>query len=542
VGKFQRVVRDISKDLQKRIDLTLEGSETELDKSLLEAVKDPLTHIVRNSCDHGIENPADRKKAGKPETGHLLIKAFHEGGQVVIEVSDDGRGLNRQKITQKAIEKGLITVEKSTTMTDREILEIIFLPGFSTAAQVTSVSGRGVGMDVVKTNNEKIGGSVEISSTEGKGTTLQLRIPLTLAIVPALLVKSGHEKFAIPQVKLIELVRAGGQGAAQIEYLEGRPMYRLRGNLLPLFDIRDITATPETRNYADGAYIVVLSADAGECFGLLVSEILDTADIVVKPLSALLKSINVFSGATILGDGSIALILDVTGVAEYGRVLSKRAHGEEREAFSVGAKAMVSMDVQEFLLFSIGTDATHAIPLCLVQRLEEIDPKMVEYSGEQRVARYRGALLPLMDLRTTLNYTKKKKSAVVEVEDPDARIAVVVIQRSGRNYGIVVKEILDIVRIDGAIDDTIRDRSGILGNIIFQESVVVVVDALGVIERMDPDLNKARAKQSATGGSALEELRNHNRDLKAKRVRVLYAEDVAFFRRHVTRCIGRGAV
>lgn len=258
VSKFQRVVRDISKDLNKRIDLTLEGAETELDKTLLEAIKDPLTHLVRNSCDHGIENVQERKAAGKPETGHLLIRSFHEGGQVVIEISDDGKGLDRNRIIAKAIERGIVTQEQSTHLQDREVCNLIFTAGFSTAKEVTSVSGRGVGMDVVKTNIEKIGGTVELTSVFGKGTTIRLKIPLTLAIVPAMLVRSGNEKFAIPQVKLVELVRIeGNQHKNGIEYLQGKPMYRLRGALLSLIDIKEITGDSTERTTAEAINIVV---------------------------------------------------------------------------------------------------------------------------------------------------------------------------------------------------------------------------------------------------------------------------------------------
>jgi two-component system chemotaxis sensor kinase CheA len=289
-------------DLEKKIDLTLEGVETELDKSLLEAIKDPLTHIVRNCCDHGIETVAERKKVNKPETGHILIRSYHEGGQVVIEVSDDGRGINRAKVIQKALEKGVVSSEKAEKLSDREIFELIFLPGFSTSQHVTAVSGRGVGMDVVRTNVEKIGGNVEVKSFEGKGTSIQLRIPLTLAIVPALVVKSGQCKFAIPQVKLVELVRAESVGAigsgVHMERLQGRPTCRLRGQLLPLYDIREITKEEFDSEYKDGTFIVVLSAE-GSNFGLLVSEVLDTADIVVKPLSSLLNNLAIFSAASL---------------------------------------------------------------------------------------------------------------------------------------------------------------------------------------------------------------------------------------------------
>jgi two-component system chemotaxis sensor kinase CheA len=539
VGKFSRMVRDIAKELGKKIDLTLEGSETELDKSLLEAVKDPLTHIVRNACDHGIETIEERKKAGKPDSGHLMIRSFHEGGQVVIEISDDGRGLNRQKILAKAIEKGLVTADRAAQLADREICDLIFAPGLSTASQVSSVSGRGVGMDVVKTNIERIGGSAEISSVPGKGTTIHLRIPLTLAIVPALVVRSGGEKLAIPQVKLVELVRVGADSnQGDIEYLQGRPMFRLRGSLLPLVDSRQITGEPLSSTIDQGTYIVVLNSE-GEHFGLLVPEILDTADIVVKPLSSFLKNLSTFSGATILGDGSIALILDVGGVAQHGKVLNKRAQKDDRELFARNEKKAGMLDVQEFLLFSVGTSSVHAVPLCLVQRLEEFEVDAIEQSGDQRVVRYRDSLLPLINLKKTLNYTQS-------TDQEPQRVPAIVIQRSSRMFGILVDEIMDVVTIEGQIDDTIRDRAGILGNIIFKEEVVVVIDALGIIERFHSSLNVGARTQLrlATGASTdpLDEIRMRNRELKSRRIRVLYAEDVAFFRRHVSKVLNEAGV
>lgn len=544
VGKFQRVVRDISRDLGKKIDLTLEGSETELDKSMLEAIKDPLTHIVRNSCDHGIEPPDERLKANKPETGHLLIRSFHEGGQVVIEVSDDGRGLHRKKVLAKAIEKGLLTAEQGLKLSDREICELIFLPGFSTAQQVTAVSGRGVGMDVVKTNIEKIGGGVEIKSTEGRGTSIQLRIPLTLAIVPALIIKSHKETFAIPQVKLVELVHVEGtsdnslRNSAHIEFLQGRPMYRLRGSLLPLYDLRDITKEKYDPTYKDGIFIVVLNND-GENFGLLVPEVLDTADIVVKPLSMILNSISTFSGATILGDGSIALIIDVNGVAEYGSVLNKRSQKDDREIFSKHERTRLVSDIQEFLLFSVGTDARHAVPLCLVNRLEEFSDDEIEQSGEQKVVRYRGNLLPLINLKSSLKYDTKNNHN----ENQNKRHCVVVIQRSGRNFGLVVDEIIDVLTIDAQIDDSIRDRRGILGNLLNNEEVIVVVDALGVIEDFSRRVSgHAVSNSTENKRDVMGELRDLNKEIKFKSIRVLYAEDVAFFRKHVSKVLSSAGI
>src|SRR6185437_14325594 len=297
--------------------LVLEGRDTELDKTILEAIKDPLTHVVRNAIDHGIESPEARIAAGKPAEGTLTLRAFHEGGQVNIEISDDGAGIDPARIATKAIERGLATVEQLRAMPPREIVNIIFVPGFSTAAKVTNVSGRGVGMDVVRTNVEKIGGKVEIDSRVGKGTTLRLRIPLTLAIIPALIVHSLGQSFALPQGSLSELVHVPAEEAGStIEYIEGAPLYRLRGNLLPLVFLGQLlkAATDHAPEPRRDNFIAVLDVD-GRRFGLVVDGLADPEEIVVKPLSAVLKNIGIYSGATVLGNAELALILDPGAIA-----------------------------------------------------------------------------------------------------------------------------------------------------------------------------------------------------------------------------------
>lgn len=370
LSKYNRVVHDISTELKKEITLNLHGSDTELDKSLLESIKDPLTHIVRNSCDHGIELPELRIKLGKPKMGTIEIKAYHEGGQVVIEVIDDGKGLNKEVLTKKAIEKGIITTGQVPSMTEKEIFHLIFAPGFSTAANITNLSGRGVGMDVVRTNVERIGGSVELESTEGKGSTIRLRIPLTLAIVPALIIKSGGETFAIPQIKLEELVRVENHSDTnKIEFLHGVPVYRLRGQILPLVNLNTILKLNKNKNKdknkntdeSDKAInIAVLNAD--KCsFGLIVDEILDTADIVVKPINRLLKSLQVYSGATILGDGSIALILDVVGISKATQIARDKGTASSSEAISHHQSDMTNREFQEFLI--VGSIHQQSMPL-----------------------------------------------------------------------------------------------------------------------------------------------------------------------------------
>ena len=324
-SKLPRVVRDLARQCDKQIRLEMEGSETELDKTIIEAIKDPLTHIVRNAADHGVETPAERKAAGKATEGRLLLRAFHEGGQVNIEISDDGRGLNPERLRQKAVEKGLVTAEQASKMSDRESLNLVFAAGFSTAPKVTNISGRGVGMDVVKTNIERIGGVVDVQSNLGAGTTLKIKIPLTLAIIPALVVTTCESRYAIPQVNLVELVRRDSRdGGPGVEMIHGAPVYRLRGNLLPLVFLRTAFDAAAPDSTMDESFnIVVLQAD-GRTFGLVVDEINDTEEIVVKPLSKHLQGVPIFSGATIMGDGRVALILDTLGLAKRATSFPRR--------------------------------------------------------------------------------------------------------------------------------------------------------------------------------------------------------------------------
>ncbi len=369
-SKLPRTVRDLALACGKQVRVEMEGQETELDKTLIEAIKDPLTHIVRNSVDHGIERPELRKAAGKDPEGRLFLRAFHEGGQVNVEIADDGAGLDQERIRAKALQKGLITAEQASHMSDREMVNLVFLPGFSTAEKVTNVSGRGVGMDVVKTYIEKIGGTVDLQSTPGRGVMVRMKIPLTLAIIPALIVTSGGERYAIPQVNLLELVGLDREQARKgIETIHGAPVYRLRGRLLPLVHLKNELQTEEarkTRNDAPGrdmeavpskaamsgggrVNIVVLEAD-GRHFGLVVDEINDTEEIVVKPLSKHLKGIPVYAGATIMGDGRVALILDVLGLAHRSRVLSEgREHIQGAQAQAVAEDARGK---QQLVLFT----------------------------------------------------------------------------------------------------------------------------------------------------------------------------------------------
>ncbi|MDR3460042.1 MAG: chemotaxis protein CheA [Verrucomicrobiae bacterium] len=486
-AKFPRIVHDMALDLGKQVELVMEGKETDLDRTIIEAIKDPLTHLIRNAVDHGIETPAIRQAAGKPEKGTLTLRAFHEGGQVNIEILDNGRGINIAKVKEKAMQRALITPDQAAAMSDREVFNLIFLPGFSTADIVTNVSGRGVGMDVVKTNIEKIGGSVDVLSEAGQGTTLKIKIPLTLAIIPALIVTSGGERFAIPQVSLLELVRMEAEQARKgIEMLYGAPIYRLRGQLLPLAYLNrelklDAPAVSSTNDAV--VNIVVLQAD-GRQFGMVVDEINDTEEIVVKPLGKQLKGITCFAGATIMGDGKVALILDVMGLAQHANVIA-----EVRDrAVSAKNKAAEKVDErQTLLLFNAGQNARMAIPLSMVARLEEFPRSQVEWSGKQEVVQYRGQILPLIQIA---NYLPNAAATAPTPTDP---VQVVVYSEAGRSVGLVVSKINDIVHEAVTVKRS-HNRDGILGSAVVQDKVTDLLDVIGIIRTADPSFYEETRK------------------------------------------------
>ncbi|MGC2161057.1 MAG: chemotaxis protein CheW [Silvibacterium sp.] len=429
-SKFPRLVRDLTQQLGKRVRLEMEGQETELDKSLLEAIKDPLTHSVRNSIDHGIEEPHVREAAGKPAEGLLRLRAYQDGSHVVVEVTDDGGGIRVDKVRDKAIERKLITAEKAAQLSERELLQLIFLPGFSTAAAVTNISGRGVGMDVVRNNVEKIGGKVEIESRAGKGTTLRLRIPLTLAIIPALIVRSRRQSFALPQGVLHELVHLSAeQAGTQIEWLEKAPLYRLRGRLLPLVFLGNMLEQKEAAEESAGCYIAVLNAD-GRRFGLVVDGLADPEEIVVKPLSPVLKQIGLFSGATVMGNGALALILDPGALAVRASI---GISSEEEETQSADPAIKMNKNENEFLLVEAGAEQV-ALPLVDVLRIERIPRTSVEHVGQRPVLRFAGTVLPLEDPSDILG------QPLVE----GAEMTVVVCRDGGRHVGVAVSHVLDV--------------------------------------------------------------------------------------------------
>jgi len=474
-SKLPRIVRDLGHELGKKIDLQMHGADTELDRQVLELIKDPLTHMVRNSADHGLETRAERLAAGKPEVGRIALNAFHEGGHIVIEIADDGRGLDLARIRAKALEKGLASEAELAAMADAQIMRFIFAPGFSTAAKVTSVSGRGVGMDVVRTNIEKIGGAIDLKSEKGRGTTLTIKIPLTLAIVSALIVECCSEKFAVPQLSVVELVRASKDSGHRVEILNRTPVLRLRNRLLPLIYLGDLLKLPgaESRALAAGAEGFVVVSQVGEfSFGIVVDRVFDTEEIVVKPVAPLLRGIPMFSGNTILGDGSVIMILDPNGIAAGASGMQAAASGASqgepahRGAASGAAEAM--------LVFRAGDRSPKAAPLSLIARLEEIDAKSVENSNGRPLVQYRGKLMPLVPIAPDTPLRQ------------EGRVPVLVFTDEGRSMGLVVDEIVDIVEEKLELELN-SERPGFIGSAVLAGKATEIVDVGHYLDRAFAD-------------------------------------------------------
>ncbi|HIJ92526.1 MAG: chemotaxis protein CheW [Rhodospirillales bacterium] len=460
-AQLPRVIRDLAVESGKKIELQMFGAETELDRQVLELIKDPLTHMVRNSSDHGIETPQERKQAGKPETGTLTLNAFHAGGHVIIEIADDGKGLDIERISNKIIANGLASEAEVEMMSDQQIAQYIFKPGFSTAEKVTGVSGRGVGMDVVCTNIEKISGTVELKTIAGKGATFTIKIPLTLAIVSTLIVESSGQRFAIPLISVLELVRTSSLSKNTIEMINESPVLRLRDRLLPLVSLNGLlNLGGKNMEIVDELFIVVIQVGTFT-FGIIVDRVFDTEEIVIKPVAPILRNIPFFSGNTILGDGSVIMVLDPNGIAvAAGQTGVSDAKAVEATTAAVGRKEEKS----SMLVFRAGGAELKAVLLDLVARLEEIDMATVETSHGQQMIQYRGLLMPLIPFDPDHHWKAEGRQPILVFTDRQ------------RSMGLVVDEIVDIVE-DILNIEISTNQPGLIGSAVINGKATDIIDA-----------------------------------------------------------------
>ncbi|WP_373085558.1 chemotaxis protein CheW, partial [Sneathiella sp.] len=468
-SKLPRIVRDLSHELGKKIDLVMQGAETELDRQVLELIKDPLTHMVRNSADHGLEPPEERAANGKAERGRIILNAFHEGGHIIVTIVDDGRGLNCDKITKKLLETGLATENEIAGMSTQHIHNFIMRPGFSTADKVTNVSGRGVGMDVVRSNIEKIGGTIALTSEEGVGSTFTIKIPLTLAIVSALIVECCGERFAIPQTSVIELVRTSNTAGSGniIEMINDTPVFRLRDHLLPLIYLNEVlrleTAADEIagQSSAKGTEEFIIVTQLGNStFGIVVDQVFDTEEIVVKPIAPILKNLAIFSGNTILGDGSVIMILDPNGIATLcGDAMIGENHAVKEDVGQI----ITADDTTALLVFRAGGVELKAVPLSLVARLEEIDVQSIETANGRMVVQYREQLMPLVKAEDNTRIPEKGRQPILVFNDQN------------RIMGLIVDEIVDIVE-DRLNIEISSNQDGYIGSAIVREKATDILD------------------------------------------------------------------
>lgn len=551
-NKFTRVVRDLSKSVDKKIQLDIVSKNVEVDNTIIEAMSDPLTHLIRNAIDHGIETPKERIKAGKSQTGIVTLTAAHKGGHVIITIKDDGKGIDVNKIKEKAISKGLLKPEEFNNMSDKDIVNIIFRPGFSTAEKITAISGRGVGMDVVKTNLEKIGGTIEVETKLGTGSEFIITIPLTLAIIPTLIVEASMQKFAIPQINIVELVRLKSEDITErIEILGKSQVLRLREQLLPLVNLRNVLnleplfKNPETGEIQEDKRIGLIdrrlkqkdkqgniindSKNKGEArketrrkglnntinivvvsmgtndFGIIIDKVLDTEEIVVKPLSHSLKKISLFSGATIMGDGKVILILDVANISKQANLSFRDV--KQLSVIEQEKKTAESMlEKQDFFLFNLNSYEQFSIPLSLIERIEQFNSKDIQIIGNNEYINYLGKSLRIVRLENILNISKPTTQTEI--------LHLIIPQLSAVKIGFVFSNIIDVRALNVMIDkDTIKSK-GILGTAMVDEKITIFIDIYTIIEMVDPD-----------------NFKNINKNAKQnKKKKVLLAEDTPFFR------------
>jgi two-component system chemotaxis sensor kinase CheA len=458
--KLPRIVRDLSNELGKQIDLEMQGAETELDRQVLDLIKDPLTHMVRNSADHGLEKPEERRAAGKPEHGRIRLSAYHEGGHIIIQIADDGRGLNTDRIKAKVIAQGLVSESDIDKMSEPQIHKFIFAPGFSTAAKVTNVSGRGVGLDVVRNNIDQIGGTVDVKSVAGVGLSFTIKIPLTLAIVAALIVEAGGDRFAIPQIAVVELVRARAGSEHRVERIKDTAVLRLRDKLLPLARLSQLLGTDPEPGDVESGFIVVTQVGS-QSFGIVVDSVFHTEEIVVKPMSSKLRHIAVFSGNTILGDGTVIMIIDPNGIAQsLGSTVTSQMDADEA---TDTRHAAADERTTSLLVFRAGSNQPKAVPLALITRLEEIDARKIELSNGRHMVQYRGQLMPLVSMNENVRVKGEGAQPLLVFSD------------DARTMALVVDEIVDIVedRLDIQVGS---DNSGVLGSAIIKGQATEIID------------------------------------------------------------------
>ncbi len=496
--KMPRLVRDLSAELCKSIELELHGAETELDRQVLELIKDPLIHMVRNSADHGLETPAARRAAGKPEKGTIRLSARHEGGHIVIEISDDGAGLSTERIKAAAIARGLATAAQIEKMSEAQIQRFIFVPGFSTAQKLTSVSGRGIGMDVVRANIDAIGGTIDVKSVLGQGTRFSIKIPLTLVIVSALMVESAGDRFAIPQLAVVELVRVRSNSEHRIEHIKDAAVLRLRNKLLPLVHLKVLLKIDEGADcQAENGFIVVTQVGS-QTFGIVVDAVFHTEEIVVKPMSSKLRHIPLFAGNTILGDGSVIMIIEPNGVAQsIGNVAIDR---DGATAEPEADRQDTDSGIESMLVFRAGSPQPRAVLLSLVTRLEEIDVRKIESANGRSLVQYRGQLMPLVPVNGDVRIKSSGKQPLLVFSD------------EGRSMALVVDEIVDIVeqRLD---IELVSQRPGVLGSALIRGQATEVIDIGHFLPLAFDDWQDWRERR-----------------IIAARHRVLLIDDSAFFR------------
>ncbi len=500
--KLPRIVRDLAGELDKQIELEMHGADTELDRQVLDLIKDPLTHMVRNSADHGLETAAERRALGKPEKGTIRLSAYHEGGHIIIEIADDGRGLNTEKIKAKVLSNGLASDAEIEKMSEAQVHKFIFAPGFSTATKVTSVSGRGVGMDVVRTNIDLIGGTVDVKSVPCEGSTFVIKIPLTLAIVSALIVEASGDRFAIPQLSVIELVRAQTNSEHRIERIKDTPVLRLRNKLLPLIHLKKLLKMEEGADSEPENGFIVVTQVGNQTFGIVVDGVFHTEEIVVKPMSTKLRHITMFSGNTILGDGSVIMIIDPNGIARGVGTTTTQSLTSEDEAAGPGKGA--NDNRTSFLIFRAGSAQPKAVPLSLVTRLEEVDATKIEISSGRHMVQYRGHLMPLV----TIN-----ERATVRTEGAQPLL---VFSDEGRAMGLVVDEIVDIVE-DALNVEVTSETPGVLGSAVIKGQATEVIDVGHYLPLAFEDWLRRK---------------DMNRAVKARTL--LFVDDSAFFRNMLT--------